>query len=132
MSVGLRVLYEDEELVVMKAPTDEELVELVYRYIRNKGRPVPWQELREAFSGIAGEDRLRKALRKLRQEKRIVDLRGAGYATPETPGVARELEERKRKRVLREAISMELSTQHYTARHKRGKIHGEKTRMTVN
>ena len=56
--LDLKVLYEDEELVVMKAPTDEELMELVYKFIRSKGRPVTWKELREAFSGTAGEERL--------------------------------------------------------------------------
>ena len=109
MSIELNVLYEDEELVVMKAPTDEELVELVYKFIRNKGRPVTWKELREAFSGIAGEDRLRKALSRLRQRGDIVELRGGRYATPDMPGVMEELEERRRKRMLREALSLEWS-----------------------
>ncbi len=105
--LDLKVLYEDEELVVMKAPTDEELMELVYKFIRSKGRPVTWKELREAFSGTAGEDRLRKALIKLRQSGRIVELRGGRYATPDMPGVLEELEERRRRRILREALSLE-------------------------
>ena len=105
--LDLKVLYEDEELVVMKAPTDEELMELVYKFIRSKGRPVTWKELREAFSGTAGEDRLRKALIRLRQSGRIVELRGGRYATPDMPGVLEELEERKRRRILREALSLE-------------------------
>jgi hypothetical protein len=103
----LKVLYEDEELVVMKAPTDEELMDLVYNYIRSKGRPVTWKELREVFSGTAGEDRLRRALIKLRQSGKIVELRGGRYATPDMPGVLEELEERRRRRVLREALSLE-------------------------
>ncbi len=107
MSLDLKVLYEDEELVVMKAPTDEELMDLVYKFIRSKGRPVTWKELREAFSGTAGEDRLRKALIKLRQSGKIVELRGGRYATLDMPGVLEELEERKRRRILREALSLE-------------------------
>ncbi len=102
MSVELNILYEDDELVVMKAPHDDELVELVYNFIRQKGRPVTWKELRETFSGIAGEDRLRKALHKLREEGLIVELRGGKYATPDMPGVIEELRERQRRRVLRE------------------------------
>ncbi len=102
VSIELNVLYEDEELVVMKAPHDDELVELVYKFIRQKGRPVTWKELREAFSGIAGEDRLRKALHRLRADGRIVELRGGRYATPDMPGVMEELRERMRKRILRE------------------------------
>ncbi len=109
MSLELKVLYEDEELVVMKAPTDEELVELVYKFIRQKGRPVTWKELREAFSGTAGEDRLRRALARLRQQGLIIELRGGRYATPDMPGVLEELEERRRRRILREALSMEWS-----------------------
>ncbi len=104
MSVELNVLYEDDEVVVMKAPHDEELVDLVYKYIRQKGRPVTWRELREAFSGTAGEDRLRKALRKLREQGLVVELKGGRYATPDMPGVRQELAERKRRRVLREFI----------------------------
>ncbi|ALL01192.1 hypothetical protein Pyrde_1144 [Pyrodictium delaneyi] len=107
MSLDLKVLYEDEELVLMKAPTDEELVELVYKFIRSKGRPVTWKELRDAFSGTAGEDRLRKALSRLRMRGDIVELRGGRYATPDMPGVLEELEERRRRRMLREALSLE-------------------------
>ncbi len=107
MSLGLKVLYEDDEVVVMKAPTDEELVELVYKFIKSKGRPVTWKELREEFSGTAGEDRLRRALIRLRREGLVVELRGGRYATPDMPGVMEELEERRRRRALREALSLE-------------------------
>lgn len=108
MPLDLKVLYEDEEVVVMKAPTDEELVELVYKFIKSKGRPVTWKELRDEFSGTAGEDRLRRALSRLRREGLIVELRGGRYATPDMPGVMEELEERRRRRALREAISLEF------------------------
>jgi hypothetical protein len=119
MSIELNVLYEDEEVVVMKAPTDEELVELVYKYIKTKGRPVTWKELREEFSGTAGEDRLRKALSRLRREGLVIDLGGGRYATPDMPGVLEELEERKRKRIMREAASLEWRMRWRRAR-KRG------------
>ncbi len=102
MSIELSVVYEDDELVVMKAPHDDELVELVYKFIKQKGRPVTWKELRDAFSGIAGEDRLRRALHRLRADGRIVELRGGRYATPDMPGVMEELRERMRRRILRE------------------------------
>ncbi|MET1102126.1 MAG: hypothetical protein ABWW69_06615 [Pyrodictiaceae archaeon] len=114
MSVELSVVYEDDELVVMKAPHEDELVELVYKFIRQKGRPVTWRELRKAFSGIAGEDRLRRALQRLRREGYVVELRGGRYATPDMPRVLEELEERKRKRLLREAIGLDWKMQHYT------------------
>ena len=118
--MDLELIYEDEELVVMKAPTDEELVELVYNYIRSKGRPVTWKELREAFSGTAGEDRLRRALSRLRREGLVVELRGGRYGTPDMPGVREEIEQRMRKRLLRELIGPEI----YYARKRRAAAQG--------
>ncbi len=109
----LKVLYEDEEIVVMKAPHDEELVQLVYEFIASKRRPVTWKELREAFSGIAGEDRLRKALHTLREKGLIVELRGGRYATPDMPGVEEELKEIMRRRVARTMARIEYSLRLY-------------------
>jgi len=103
----------------MKAPTDEELVDLVYKYIHNKGRPVTWKELRESFSGTAGEDRLRKALIKLRREGVVVELRGGRYATIDMPGVIEELEERRRRRALREATSLEWKLYYHKKKYPR-------------
>ncbi len=109
----LKVLYEDEEIVVMKAPHDEELEQLVYEFIANKRRPVTWKELREAFSGIAGEDRLRKALHKLREKGLIVELRGGRYATPNMRGVEEELREIIKRRVARTMARIEYSLRPY-------------------
>jgi len=109
----LKVLYEDDEIVVMKAPHDDELVELVYEFIAEKKRPVTWKELREAFSGIAGEDRLRKALHVLREQGRIVELRGGRYATPDTPGALEEYREIQRRRLMREMGSVEYTLRRY-------------------
>jgi len=111
--VKLKVLYEDEEIVVMKAPHDDELVELVYQFIVEKGRPVTWKELREAFSGIAGEDRLRKALHVLREEGRIIELRGGRYATPDMPGALEEYQEIQRRRLMREMGSVEYTLRRF-------------------
>ncbi len=115
MSIELNVLYEDDEIVLMKAPHDEELVDLVYKFIRQKGRPVTWKELREAFSGTAGEDRLRKALRKLREKGLVVELRGGRYATIDMPGVVQELAERRRRRILRELTRYHRTAKDHTA-----------------
>ncbi len=107
MSIKLNVVYEDDEVIVLKAPHEDELVDLVYNFIKQKGRPVKWSELREAFSGIAGEDRLRRALHRLRRDGLIVELRGGRYATPDMPGVLEELERRMKKRILREALGLD-------------------------
>ena len=98
----LKVLYEDEDVVVMMAPHDDELEKLVVDTIREHGEPMSWSELRKAFSGIAGEDRLRKAIYTLLRKKRLLELPGNRYGLPEMPGVLEEatLLEAKRKRAL--------------------------------
>ena len=70
----LKVVYEDEDLVVIRAPDDMELEKMVISIIRSKGRPVTWHELRKELSGIAGEDRLRKVLVKLIERDEIVEM----------------------------------------------------------
>ena len=70
----LKIVYEDEDLVVIRAPNDTELEKIVLSIIRSKGRPVTWYELRKELSGIAGEDRLRKVLVKLIERDEIVEM----------------------------------------------------------
>ena len=43
----LKVVYEDEDLVVIRAPDDVELERIVVSIIRSRGRPVTWHELRK-------------------------------------------------------------------------------------
>ncbi len=95
----LKVLYEDDEVIVMKAPHEEELEELVIDTIREKKKPLHWRELREIFSGIAGEDRLRKALFNLVEKGELIELPGNTYALPEmvTPRDLEEIAARKRR-----------------------------------
>jgi hypothetical protein len=94
----LKVLYEDEDVVVMMAPHDDELQRLVLDLLREKGRPMRWSELRETFSGIAGEDRLRRTLYKLVDKGLLVELPGNRYGLPDMPGVMEELREYREKR----------------------------------
>ncbi len=82
MSIELEKLYEDEDVVVMKAPSDQELEKLVVDVIKKKGRPVSWKELREIFSGLAGEDRLRKALANLIEQGLLTELPDGNFALP--------------------------------------------------
>lgn len=69
-----KIIYEDEEIMVMRAPSDEELEEMVVTIIANKGRPLAWKELRKELSGLVGEDRLRKALLKLIDKDVVVEM----------------------------------------------------------
>ena len=71
---GLKVVYEDEDLVVIRAPNDVELEKMVLSIIRSKGRPMTWHELRKELSGIAGEDRLRKVLVKLIEGDEVIEM----------------------------------------------------------
>jgi len=78
----LKKLYEDIDVEVYKAPTEEELERLVKEAIINMGRPMSWKELRERFSGIAGEDRLRKVLIRLIERDEIIELPDGAFAIP--------------------------------------------------
>jgi len=78
----LKKLYEDIDVEVYKAPTEEELERLVKETIINMGRPMSWKELRERFSGIAGEDRLRKVLIRLIERDEIIELPDGAFAIP--------------------------------------------------
>jgi len=73
-SEDLKVVYEDEDVVVMRAPDDSELEKLVIKIIKKKGRPVTWGELRKELSGLAGEDRLRKVLVSLIEVDEVVEM----------------------------------------------------------
>ena len=70
----LKVVYEDEDVVVMRAPDDSELEKLVIKIIKKKGRPVTWGELRKELSGLAGEDRLRKVLVSLIERDELIEM----------------------------------------------------------
>jgi len=80
--VRFKKLYEDEEIEVYKAPTEEELEQLVLDAIREAGRPLSWKELRQIFSGVAGEDRLRKVLIRLIESDRLIELPDGTFAIP--------------------------------------------------
>lgn len=76
------IIYEDEDIIVMRAPDDEELIDLVKKKITEIGRPVSWKELRAYFSGLAGEDRLRKVLIKLIENDEIIEMPDGTFALP--------------------------------------------------
>jgi hypothetical protein len=94
----LKEIYEDEEVVVEVGPHDDEIPELIMDLFKKKQRPLTWQQLREHFSAIIGEDRLRRALRQLVSEERLVQLNRTTYADPETltPEIIEELENKRR------------------------------------
>ncbi len=70
----LEIMYEDEDIIVMRAPDDETLIKMIIKKISEAGKPISWRELRSYFSGLAGEDRLRKILIKLIEEDKIIEM----------------------------------------------------------
>ncbi|MEM2397250.1 MAG: hypothetical protein QW552_03870, partial [Ignisphaera sp.] len=82
MEFEFKKLYEDEDIEVYKAPSEEELEKLVKETIASAKKPLTWRELREKFSGIAGEDRLRKILVKLIEKDEIIELPDGAFGVP--------------------------------------------------
>jgi hypothetical protein len=96
--MDLKVLYEDEDVVVEMGPHDDEIPELVMDLFKKRKKPLTWQELRHHFSAVIGEDRLRRALRQLVNEERLVQLNRNTYADPDilTPELIEELQAKRR------------------------------------
>ncbi|MCI4396428.1 MAG: hypothetical protein JHC28_02585 [Thermoprotei archaeon] len=94
----LKSIYEDEDVVVEVGPHDDEIPGLIMDLFKRKKRPMTWQQLREHFSAVIGEDRLRRALRQLVKEEKLVQLNRTTYADPDTltPEMIEELEAKRR------------------------------------
>ncbi|MCX8208624.1 MAG: hypothetical protein RMH84_05965 [Sulfolobales archaeon] len=68
------VVYEDNDVIVVRAPSDEELERIVVDILARRGKPVSWKELRRELSGVVGEDRLRKVLIRLVERDEVVEM----------------------------------------------------------
>ena len=101
----MKTIYVDNEIELMSAPNDKEAKELIIQLFKERNRPMTFKELREIFSGVIGEDKLRKLLIKLREEGYLILAKSRYYPTwlPETERV---IEEVKKRRILREAMSL--------------------------
>ena len=74
---------EGGDVLITTALTDEEIEELVLTALEAARQPVTWRELRAIFAEIAGEDRLRRILNKLKADNRIAELTKTRYALPQ-------------------------------------------------
>ncbi|AGE71326.1 hypothetical protein [Sulfolobus acidocaldarius] len=74
----LKVLYSDKEVVVMTAPNEEELKEIILDLLKDK--PMNLKELHSALSGIASEDKIRKALSDLAEKNMVTLMEDGKYA----------------------------------------------------
>ncbi|MEM4534941.1 MAG: ArsR family transcriptional regulator [Desulfurococcaceae archaeon] len=58
--VRLRTLHEDNDVVLLTAPNDDELIDIVKELLSYK--PMNLKEIHQVLSGIASEDKIRKAI----------------------------------------------------------------------
>jgi len=96
-----KVVYEDNDIVVFLAPRDEEIPSLIIEKIKEKGYPLYFDELVKEFSGIAGEDRLRKAVNHLLALKQLVEYPDGSLGLPGMEWKPRRVRKRRRKRTPR-------------------------------
>jgi len=64
--LGLRVVYEDPEILVVTAPNEDELRNIILNLLREK--PMSVKEIHSILAGIASEDKIRKSLMRLAEE----------------------------------------------------------------
>jgi len=96
-----KVVYEDNDIVIALAPRDEELPELVLEAIKEKGYPLYFDEIVKEFSGIAGEDRLRKAVNHLLALGKLVEYPDGSLGLPGMEWKPRRSRKRRRRRTPR-------------------------------
>jgi len=61
--IRLRIIHEDNDIVLTSAPNDDQLVEIIKDLLSYK--PMNLKEIHYILSGIASEDKIRKALNTL-------------------------------------------------------------------
>jgi len=65
-NIILQKLYEDDELIVVVAPNEDQLRDIIIKLLREK--PLTVKELHSTLSGLASEDKIRHALSQLMEE----------------------------------------------------------------
>ncbi len=79
--IRLRVLHEDDDIVLMTAPNEDQLMDIIYGLISEK--PMNLREIHAILSGIASEDKIRHALMLLTERKlAVLGPDGRYSATP--------------------------------------------------
>ena len=79
--IRLRILHEDDEVVLVTAPNDDELTIIVKELLNY--RPMSLKEIHQVLSGIASEDKIRKALNILLERGEVhIDDDGKYIASP--------------------------------------------------
>lgn len=94
-------VFEDSDVIVEIAPRDIELPDMVLDVIKSRRRPMFFNELVKEFSGIAGEDRVRRAVSHLLALKKIVEFPDGSLGTPDMQWTPVTTKRRRRKRIAR-------------------------------
>jgi len=69
LGLNFKVVYEDQEVVVIRAPTEDELVEIILKLLSEK--PMNIKEIHRYLPGIASEDKIRRILTRLVNDGRV-------------------------------------------------------------
>ncbi|HDI02205.1 MAG TPA: hypothetical protein ENF93_01015 [Ignisphaera sp.] len=62
----MKVVYEDPEILVVTAPNEDELRNIILNLLREK--PMSVKEIHSILAGIASEDKIRRSLMRLAEE----------------------------------------------------------------
>ncbi|AOL15672.1 hypothetical protein BFU36_01795 [Sulfolobus sp. A20] len=73
----LKVVYSDKDVIVMTAPNEDELKQILLDLLNEK--PMNLKELHSMLSGIASEDKIRRALADLVEKGKINLLEDGKY-----------------------------------------------------
>ncbi|MEM0355908.1 MAG: ArsR family transcriptional regulator [Desulfurococcaceae archaeon] len=76
--VRLKILHEDKDVVLMSAPNEDELKEIIRELISEK--PMNLREIHIILSGIASEDKIRKALTSLTENGLAIMTKEGRYS----------------------------------------------------
>lgn len=93
-NIALKVLYEDPDIIVVTAPNEDELREIVLNML--KEGPKTLKDIHSKLAGIASEDKIRRCLVKLMDEGIVIVDDDGKYrllGAEELDGGAREEEE---------------------------------------
>ena len=69
MKINLKMVYDDDEVTVFIAPDEKETEEIIKKMLAERAMTV--NEIHEALSNLASDDRIRRILRKLMEEGKI-------------------------------------------------------------
>lgn len=95
----LKRLYEDDLLVVEKAPRVVESVDLVYEYVHCAPRPLYFNEIARYFGGMISPKKLAHVVRHLLALGKIIECEGGALGDPSIH-TCRERRDKKRRRPM--------------------------------